>query len=107
MTLHWGVDAPPQQDYTVFIQLWQDGRQVAGFDGPPFTGDLPTTYWRPEQNLKDVHLLDLSQVPPGNYRLLVGLYNPQTGERLPAFAVGGTPLPDYAVDLGPITVTGK
>lgn len=107
LTLHWGVDAPPQQDYTVFIQLWQDGQQVAGFDGPPLTGDLPTTYWRPEQNLKDVHLLDMSQVPPGNYRLLVGLYNPQTGERLPAFAVEGTPLPDYAVDLGQIIVTSK
>jgi hypothetical protein len=99
LRLHWSAESPPTRDYTVFIQLWQDGRQVAGFDGPPVEGDFPTSYWRQGLQVVDIHPLDLSQVPPANYHLLVGLYDPQTGERLPSFK-DGQPLPDHAVDLG-------
>ena len=105
LRLRWSVDARPQQDYTVFIQLWQDGRQVAGFDGPPFKGDLPTIYWQPEFRLVDDHVLDLSQLPAGDYRLVIGLYNPLSGERLPAFGPDGSPLPDFALDLGTVTIS--
>lgn len=99
LRLYWQANAQPQQDYTVFIQFWQDGQQVAGFDGPPFDGDFPASTWRPEFLLRDVHTLDLSQLSPGRYQLQVGLYNPQTGERLPAFDVDGEPLLDYAVEV--------
>ncbi len=50
----------------------------------------------------DIHPLDLKQLDPGAYRLLAGLYNPQTGERLSARALSGEALPDNALDLGEI-----
>ncbi|HEY85334.1 MAG TPA: hypothetical protein G4N96_09515 [Chloroflexi bacterium] len=102
LRLHWYVDAPPSQDYTVFIQLWQNGQQIAGFDGPPLEGDFPASYWRPGIQVVDIHPLDLKQLDPGAYRLLAGLYNPQTGERLSARALSGEALPDNALDLGEI-----
>ncbi|RME72936.1 MAG: phospholipid carrier-dependent glycosyltransferase [Chloroflexi bacterium] len=101
LTLNWEATGTFDTDYTVFIQLWRvdTNEYAAGFDGPPVQGDYPTSLWSPGEIIVDVHPLDLSNLPAGTYRLLVGLYNPATGERLPAFGPDG-PLPDYAVELG-------
>ncbi|GAB4422537.1 MAG: hypothetical protein Kow0031_00380 [Anaerolineae bacterium] len=107
VTLVWQADAPLDADFTVFIQAWDEaGQYAAGFDGPPVGGDYPTSWWAPGEIIEDTHPLDLSQLPPGRYTLLAGLYNPATGERLPAFGPDG-PLPDYAVNLGEINVSGQ
>jgi hypothetical protein len=45
-----------------------------------------------------------ADLPPGRYTLLVGLYNLQTGERLPAFDEHGARLPADAVPLGIVEV---
>jgi 4-amino-4-deoxy-L-arabinose transferase-like glycosyltransferase len=105
LTLTWQVNQPFEADTTVFIQAWRaDTRQyAAGFDGPPVLGDYPTTLWAPGEIIVDAHPLELNAQPPGRYYFLVGLYNPATGERLPAFGPNG-PLPDYAVNVGEITV---
>ncbi|MBN1218307.1 MAG: hypothetical protein JXM69_05225 [Anaerolineae bacterium] len=103
LTLTWQVNQPLNADYTVFIQAWQAGEYVAGFDGPPVQGDYPTSLWAPGEIIVDPHPLDLSVLPPGTYDLLAGLYSSLTGERLPAFGPDG-PLPDYAVNLGALQV---
>jgi hypothetical protein len=101
LTLNWQVVSPFEADYTVFIQAWdlQTGQYAEGFDGPPVGGDYPTSSWAPGEIIVDQHRLALSRLAPGRYRLLVGLYNPATDERLPAFGAAG-PLPDYAVEVG-------
>ena len=107
ITFTWRVDAPFETDYTVFIQVWDEaGQYITGFDGPPVGGDYPTTWWSPGEIIEDTHRLHLSQLPPGEYTLLAGLYNPDTGDRLPAFNSDG-PLPDYAVNVGEIVVSGQ
>jgi hypothetical protein len=104
VTFYWRAAAPFEADATVFIQAWDEaGQQVAGFDGPPVGGDYPTRWWSPGDIIADTHPLDLSQLPPGRYTLLAGLYNPATGERLPAFGPDG-PLPDYAVEVGEVVI---
>ncbi len=112
LTLNWQANAAVQTDYTVFIQAWSTaglaqvgelGTYAAGFDGPPRQGDYPTSLWQPGDIVVDTHPLDLSRLPEGAYILLTGLYNPATGERLPAFA-DGDPLPDYAVRAGTLTI---
>ncbi len=102
LILTWLAQGRPSRDYTVFIQLWQDGQMVAGFDSPPLNNSYPTSLWDTGEVIVDPHRLDLSALPPGRYDLLTGLYDPSTGERLPA-ARQGTPWPDYAVRLGPLT----
>jgi hypothetical protein len=108
VTLNWQVNALLDSDYTVFLQLWQKdpsgkSQYLTGFDGPPVQGDYPTSWWVPGEIIVDTHPIDLSTLPPGEYDLLAGLYNPANDERLSAFA-NGQPLPDYAVNLGPIKV---
>lgn len=103
LTLTWQANQPFETDYTVFIQAWQDNDQVMGFDGPPVQGYYPTSLWEPGEVIVDVHPLDLSTLPPGEYDLLIGFYDPVTGERLPALGPDG-PLPDYAVNAGKLQV---
>jgi hypothetical protein len=104
LTLSWAAQAAPAADYTVFVQLWQNGQQVAGFDAPPLNGDYPTGLWAAGETIIDPHRLDLSGLPPGRYTVLAGLYNLADGRRLPA-AVNGQPLPDFAVPAGEIEVS--
>ena len=87
----------------MFVQLWQNGKKIIGFDAPPLQNDYPTSLWDAGDVIIDPHLLDLSTLPPGDYQVLTGLYNFTTGDRLPA-GIDGKPLPDYAVNLGTITI---
>jgi hypothetical protein len=112
LTLYWETVGQPPADYSVFIQLWDEDGQLAGFDGPPVSGDYPTSWWEAGETIVDVHPLDLSQagaslpLESGRYRLLVGLYRLDTGERMPAVGPGG-PLPNNAVVLGVEATGGK
>jgi 4-amino-4-deoxy-L-arabinose transferase-like glycosyltransferase len=96
LTLTWQAEGTPAADYTVFIQLWDRDRQIAGFDGPPLGGDYPTHWWAAGETIVDEHDLDLSG---RGDRLLVGLYRLDTGERLAAWHEDGTPLPDFALEI--------
>jgi len=103
LTLFWQSAGQLPADYTVFIQAWDGDKQVAGFDSPPVGGDYPTSLWQAGETIVDRHALDTSQLPPGHYRLLAGLYRLDTGERLPAAGPNG-PLPGYAVELGELWI---
>jgi len=94
LTLYWQTSAPLDAEYTVFVHsLNAQGELVGQADGPPVANHYPTTVWRSGEIVQDSRL-----VPPGE-RYLVGLYDPATGERLPAFAADGTRLADDAVVL--------
>jgi hypothetical protein len=103
LSLTWQANARPAADYTVFVQLWQAGELIAGFDAPPVNNNYPTSLWAAAEIIIDPHPLDLTAVAPGQYRVLAGLYNLQSGQRLPV-SVDGIPVPDYALDLGQIQV---
>jgi len=82
-TLAWRSEDRPQKDYTVFAQLLDsDQNLVAGFDRPPLDGTYPTSTWLPGQTIIDPRTIPLANVSPGKYRLIVGLYNPVTQQRL-------------------------
>jgi 4-amino-4-deoxy-L-arabinose transferase-like glycosyltransferase len=102
LQLIWQPTARPAADYTVFIQVWDENAQVAGFDGPPIGGDYPTSWWEAGEVIVDEHMLDLRGLPSGRYRMLVGLYRLDSGQRLPAFDSEGAPLPDFALEI-PLT----
>jgi len=101
ITFTWQANQPMNTDITVFIQAWAKGQPNAlkGFDSPPVQGDYPTSLWSPGEIIIDVHPLDLSTLPVGDYYFLVGLYRLDTGERLPAFKEN-QPLKDYALNVG-------
>jgi len=101
ISFKWIARGQPSTDYTVFIQLWQDGAQVSGFDAPPLAGDYPTGLWEEGEVIIDPHLPDLSTIAAGDYEVRAGLYDFATGNRLAASRQGES-LTNFAVDLGAI-----
>jgi len=87
LTLFWKLLQPMGADYKVFVHLRdRTGRTVAQADHIPSEAlvALPTSTWREGEIVPDVSYLQVpADTPPGEYQLLVGLYNPDTLERLP------------------------
>ncbi len=100
LTLYWHLDLtadPPPVAYTVFLHLVSATGALAmePADAPPLNGDWPTTAWLPGATVTDTHLIALpADLPPGRYDLRLGLYDPATGDRLPAFRPDGTRWPE-------------
>ncbi|MBI2861255.1 MAG: glycosyltransferase family 39 protein [Chloroflexi bacterium] len=84
VTLYWQAQAQMATDYTVFLHLLDaNGRIVAQRDTPPKAGARPTTSWAPREVIVDQYTLSLpSGAAPGTYRIIFGLYNTSTGQRL-------------------------
>lgn len=83
VTLRWRAPKPVSVAYKVFVHLADDaGRIVAQHDAQPVNDLRPTTTWGPDEIIVDRHGLSLPETAPGTYHLEVGLYNPETGERL-------------------------
>jgi hypothetical protein len=84
LTLHWEARETVSAEYQVFVHLLGDGPEpVAQGDGPPLMGDYPTTMWAPGETIADPHPIALpADLPLGRYRLLVGMYDLETLERL-------------------------
>lgn len=98
--LQWSASASLPINYKVFLQLLRpDGSLAAQRDSEPVNGARPTSTWTAGENVTDRHGLVLpADLPTGDYMLIVGLYDPNTGTRLP---VGER---DY-LELGTIRVT--
>ncbi len=88
--LLWRTDRPLDRRYKVFLQLLGPGDQlVAQRDAEPVGGSRPTTSWQPGEAVEDNHgLLIPLATPPGQYRLIAGMYDAQTGQRLPVVQGG-------------------
>ena len=85
VTLVWHAnDSTVRDSYTVFVQLISDdGRVIAQSDALPAAGARPTSSWRPDEYIEDRHSLTYNPLAaPGRVRLIAGLYDALTGERV-------------------------
>jgi len=85
LLLQWRAGQQPNADYTVFVHLLApDGALITQSDASPTRlTPAPTSQWPLEQPILDNHHLILpDKLPAGTYTLQVGLYHPQTLERL-------------------------
>lgn len=99
--LYWRADGVVERSYTVFVQVVGPFNPASGnplwgqHDGPPVGGDFPTNDWPAGMIVRDRHTLTFHPAaPPADYALLIGMYDPQTGERVPV-----TDHPDKALPL--------
>jgi len=85
LTLYWRAKQEMRESYKIFVHLLDSEDLVrAQHDAVPANWTRPTTGWLPGELLTDVHELALDpEMPPGEYQLEVGLYDEQSGDRLP------------------------
>ncbi len=98
--LAWRPLATTERRYKVTVQLLDARSQVvAQRDSEPVGGSRPTVTWTPGETIQDNHgLLAPPGTPPGIYRLILALYDGETGQRLV------TSSGQDFVDLGEVTV---
>ena len=108
LNLYWEVLAEFAQDYTVFVHLVSsDGDIVGQGDGPPLNNDYPTSFWEPHEMLLDRHKVLVSDTArAGPHSIWVGLYDPTTGQRMPALSTEGQIEGDGFL-LAAVTVQGR
>jgi 4-amino-4-deoxy-L-arabinose transferase-like glycosyltransferase len=85
MTVAWQAQAAHLPDYTVFSQLLdaETNERLAGVDTQPLKGEWPTSRWvKGEVVVDDYFIAVPPDFPPGFYKVIVGLYRPESGERL-------------------------
>lgn len=75
-------DARFDADYTVFLHVMEpDGEKMWQDDHSP---EVPTTQWKPGQTIEYTRTIFVPNYPYiGEGNILIGLYNPATGTRLP------------------------
>jgi hypothetical protein len=106
LTIYWQATAPVDRSYTVFVHLvGADGQIWGQQDSPPGQGRLPTTGWVVGEVITDQYQVPVkAEAPPGEYRLLVGMYDASTGRRL---EVNDATAGDNRVLLGKVIVEAK
>ncbi|MDQ5824349.1 MAG: DUF2723 domain-containing protein [Chloroflexota bacterium] len=98
LTLYWRATERIYERYTVFTHILDArGDKVGQKDDEPQRGFKPTVVWQPGETIADTVEIPISSTAaPGTYRLVTGMYNSVTQERLPAYAPDGAALGDYA-----------
>jgi uncharacterized membrane protein len=74
--LLWQALRPPGETLVVVVQLLGAGDLlIANLEEQPAQGRYPTTNWTTNELVRDRHTLQLPEgIPPGDYRLIVGVY---------------------------------
>jgi hypothetical protein len=90
--LVWRPQQQLDKDYKLFVHVADEGgRPVVQWDGLPCLDTARTSQWAAGEPFRDHVLMTLPEdVPPGDYSVLVGLYDEATGERLGGQAVNIT-----------------
>jgi uncharacterized membrane protein len=85
LVLYWQAQTPIDASYSVFAQLLGPAGNVrAQVDAVPQGGGYPTPWWLPGEVVVDALTLTLPPDAPrdATFRLIAGLYEPATGDRL-------------------------
>ncbi|MGA9351424.1 MAG: hypothetical protein WBW48_21810 [Anaerolineae bacterium] len=99
--LHWQALQQMEGDYKVFVHLFDPATEVivAQDDAMPRQNQYPTSWWAEGEVVSDEVAISLKDLPPGRYRLALGVYDPQTMDRLAAVGPDDTPVADNRVVL--------
>jgi len=90
VALAWQIEAAPPLDYSLFIHLLNAaGEKVTQLDTQPRDGfgPLPMTTWPMNATIAGNYALPLPvNLPPGEYTVIVGLYDWQAGPQAAMFS---------------------
>lgn len=109
IVLYWQAEKFTDTDYKVFVHLVgpyatpaesqpADAQIWAQRDACPDSGGYPTRRWATGEVVADPVRIDLpNPLPPGSFDLVIGMYHPDTGQRLPVLDAAGQPVDDKIV----------
>lgn len=81
---YWEALKPHGADLAVFVHFVLDGKVRFQQDHEPLLGGYPTSRWQEGERVRERYAVQLpADLPPGEYEIRVGLWNPRTGKRLP------------------------
>jgi hypothetical protein len=98
LSLLWQAEEEIETDYTVFVHLMRGDAILVQDDSPPAGGYYPTSLWRVGDTISDEHTLALPEpYDPGRHKLIVGLYQWETLQRLQVLDQNGKPVSDLMI----------
>jgi hypothetical protein len=105
VVLYWRGTSTMDVSYTAFVHLLDSAGKVIGqVDHVPGDGAFPTTGWLPGEVIADEYRLTTSALPAGDsagpLQLEAGLYDAQTGQRLPVVNQQGETVADHVILTG-------
>jgi len=104
LTLFWQVERQPAEIYSTFVHLVGPDGQIVK-QGDQWPGGLPSSTWADGQVIIDEYAIQLPEdAPLGSYQIVLGLYAPANGQRLPITAEAGAALGDQFVLPLPLEV---
>jgi hypothetical protein len=108
LTLFWQALTEMDRDYTVFTHLVdKEGNFWGQKDNEPADGFYPTGQWKADEIVRDQYDIAISpEAPPGEYRIEVGMYLAETGERLPVLGEG-MDRAQRIILLSPMQIVGR
>ena len=101
LTIYWEAMKRPSQIYAAFNHLRNsDNQLVWSEDSWPQQGVYTTDHWLEGEVVAETYTLIIPKdTAPGHYPLYIGIYDPKTGNRLPAMTRRGQPIPNNEVKL--------
>lgn len=89
LRLYWRAVRQPDRAYTVFAHMRDaSGRIVTQADGQPQADQYPTSFWDAGEVVIDDRVFDVPLDAIGTLKIFMGLYDPESGQRLPV--IGGS-----------------
>jgi hypothetical protein len=106
LTLYWQCNGALPISYSVFTHIADSSGNIWGQkDGVPVEGARPTNSWRVGEIIADTYQIPLKpETPPGDYLMLVGMYDLISMQRLAALDAAGQRLANDQIALGAIRV---
>lgn len=101
--LRWFSLASTPTNYHVFMHILEgeNSNLVGQADFEPKSGRYPTSAWTPGEAIDDCATIVAPNLPQNGWRIGIGLYNFETGQRLPARDAQAFPLVEDTVFVTP------
>jgi hypothetical protein len=104
VSLYWLAQSPADRDYHVFVHLVRE-EILAQSDGGPQGNLRPTSSWRQGEMILDARtILIPEQAPAGEYELFVGMYDPETMQRVALVDEAGVQVPDGRLAVATLAI---
>ena len=101
LILYWHALEDIDTSYKMFLHLTDadSGELVAQVDYIPQSWVYPTDWWVEGEYIADPISLPVADLPSGNYQVWLGIYDPDTGERLSVLDESGELLTNHSLPL--------